>query len=257
MSEYLAKLYGPVIDELLARFHLEIPASARDMLTGTLVFARCEATPRSEGSRSPVPSAAKALAHAEKVLGHMRKRPIRSASLPKRATSLRAALLGSEILALELSFHLKLQPDEYGDFLDALRNGKPDEAVLLQVIEALQQVSGPDRTWQSVGRPISRTTTLIRTACIAWIRAERPVRFSWDESAERLDGQLPDFIRGLLRCCNGTDLAVARVEARRPEMPGQRKAGQGIRMSDGAIRMALLACKKDGLINIQDGPALP
>lgn len=255
MSGYLSNLYQPAIDALLTRFGLAVPDSTLRMLTSTLVTARCQAAPRPEGSRSPVPAAAKALAHARKVLEYVRHPPARKDSLPKRAASLHAAMLGSGILAFDLSLHLKIPVAEYSDFLDSLLRGDPSADVLSLVIEALEKVSGPDRNWQSVGRPISQTTTVVRAACIAWMRAERAVRFSWDESAERLDGALPDFIRDLLGCCNGTDTAVAKIERRRPTLPGQRKVGQGMRMSDGAIRMALLACKKDGLINMEDGAA--
>lgn len=248
MFGYLSNLYQPAIEALLARFGLAVPDSTLNMLTTTLVTARFPATPRLEGSRSPVPAAKSALAHARKVLAYLQDPPARKDSLPKRVASLRAAMRGSDILTLELSQHLRISAAEYACFLESLSRGDPSEDALSGVIEALEKISDPDSNWQSGGRPVSQSTTIIQAACIAWDRAGRTEKYTWNEVSGSLDGALPDFIRGLLCLCNGKDEAIDKIERRRPSLLSKSRAGDGIALNDKAIQAVLLTCKKSGLI---------
>lgn len=248
MSGLLANLYAPAIDSLLERSSLVVPEGTRDNLVTVVVHARCREHPRTPGSRSPIPASEKALAHATKVRQYLNEPPSRKERLVKRAMSLRSALLESEILPLELLLHLNLPEDEYFAFVDALATGVPSIDVLDRLIDVLTEIAAPGPGWQSVGRPISQSTTIIRTACIAWTRAGRTDKFTWNETLDSLDGALPDFIRALLSLCNGTDEAIINIERRRPSLPNERKAGQGMVLNDKAIQAVLLTCKKDGLI---------
>lgn len=264
MSEYLLFQYRPVADGLLELHDLSVPESTQHLLATTIMHSRELTHDQTRRSHSPNPAKKKIETHARALLAYAEKPPARKNSVPKRCASLRKALLGSDLLALELGLvhaHHGTSFD-FEALLNSLEAGQADPTVIAALLNTLART--PSGSWGKLGRPREQAKQIVRAGCIVWNRAGRTERYSWREDvgdpADKdakgtLAGPLPDFLRDLIACCNGTHKLVAKLErGRRPEPPKGYPfewpdiPGDGLILSDKSLQLAIMDCKNSGLI---------
>ncbi|MHA6203279.1 hypothetical protein ACXU4B_02505 [Dyella soli] len=251
MSEYLLARYRPIANALLAKHQLEVDESTRDTLAMSIMHNRVLSTDEAAPNQSPVPAAKKALGHARALLKYAAKPPRRKDSIPKRRAKLLAILLDSDLLAFVLGIQetTDMSTDGYRSLLDSLEIESIDTPILAKIAQKLEAITVAPNDWQSVGRPWGLTKKLVRCGCMAWWRAGNPqLGHGWDESNQALTGALPDFLRDLLTCCNGTSPLIAQSGlpapkgyAFKPTLP----RGNGLRLSDASLKMAIIECSRD------------
>jgi hypothetical protein len=97
--------------------------------------------------------------------------------------------------------------------------------------------------WRKVGRPHGPAWGIVRAGCMVWRIAGRPrLGYRWNEVDRSLTGALPNFLRALLSCCRGTHKLVCAAPSERLR---RNPKGNGIRLSDSALKRALIDCVKD------------
>lgn len=249
MSEYLLRTYRPVADALLSTHGLSVPVGTRDMLANTIMVARRLPRNSKGESYSPAPTLKKALTHARALLQYVEKPPTRKDSIGKRCTRLRAALVGAggDLLAVELALATK-SDHFYPTLRDSLEVGRADAPTLSTLVEALERIQPQSGNWR-LGRPREFAKRIVRAGCLAWKRAGRPEHCSWNGASDKLTGPLPDFLRALIACCNGTNEQVQANDRGRQSEPSKTK-GDGWRLSDKALYLALIDCKNSGLLSL-------
>lgn len=253
MSEYLLGKYLPVADALLAAHGLAVPDTSRHMLATCIMHNRelSPPKPRPPGSRSALPALRIARAHARKLIDYATHPPTREASITLRCVKLADAIRSNEPL-VRLELVLADPPIDSNALLDELAAGRFDVDVLRRVVELADE---RECDHGGIGRPWATHTSVIRAGCIAWRRAGRTNDARWIMDKDRLAGALPDFVRDLIACCDGThtltavnprrapigyrDLALpARGDALRQRTP-DRVIRDGIRAWDAWLREAL------------------
>jgi hypothetical protein len=171
----------------------------RDMIAKTIVVSRelPKSAPKPPGSRSALPALRVARTHAAKLIEYLSRPPTRKSSVSLRCAKLAAAIRESDIAPLTLAVE-DIDPNA---LLDELESGRIDVDTLrglIRVADAAESASG------GMGRPWAAHTTIIRAGCIAWERAGQKISYGWHDDRDALTGALPDFLRDLLACCNGT-----------------------------------------------------
>lgn len=244
MSEYLMQWYRPIVDALLDRYGLSVDDGIRHMLASTIMHNRANPCPASVRKHSPMPALQKALTHVKALLQYADKPPSRASSLVLRARKLAEALRENALVGMELV----LTKPSFNPLplLDALDAGNAERIELLRLLATLEVATG--KAWK-VGRPWAAFTVVIRAGCITWQRAGKRVQSRWSVDEETLSGELPDFLRDLIACCNGTHELVRslwterlRLMARRGHAdPRQAPKGDSLAVSDMAIRDAIRA----------------
>jgi hypothetical protein len=248
MSEYLTLKYRPIADALLAKHRLSASSETRDMLAKAIMVERT--LPAGFGLRkySPLPALRSALTNARALLRFAGKPPSRHVSISTRCAKLAAALRDSELVGLTL---MLAEPNfDSLDLLDALDLGIPNAHELRSLIKTLEALDPENLRW-IVGRPLGLTTPIIRHGCVAWSRARRVEKYSWNDVNECLSGPLPNFLRDLIACCNGTHVLVQKAPQSAPKghsLPDVIKRGDGLVMTDAALRHAIDRCEKANLL---------
>lgn len=245
MSQFFLAKYQPIADALLKEHGLSVPEDTRDMLTKTI--ANCRVVLRKEGTgpHSPLPAARKALTHANKLLEYARTPPRRKTSVATRCERLRTALLDSGILALELGMRNVRRTFDYGALLDSLETCQLNEAWMTELVVLLKEIKDP-KGWQKIGRPWGLAKRIIRGGCMVWRIAGHPrLTYRWDDVTGELRGPLPDFLRDLIACCNGTHELV-RSMAREQHRPShETPRAHGLHLSDSSLKLAIIQCQHD------------
>jgi hypothetical protein len=182
--------------ELLARHGLSVPDNTTEMIAKTIAKRySLQSRPR-KGEPSPRERLKKALTHAERLLEYA-KRKIKDrrlrAAISTRSASLRRAL---DDLAVVIRL-ATATPLDVVQLLDRVTSGlsKGELTRLIRALKSALAASGKS------GRPPEDATHVLRGACIAWLRAGRAEKYSWDEGSGTLKGPLAKFARDLLRCC--------------------------------------------------------
>lgn len=245
VSEYLRARYQPIADDLLRQHGLSVDQQARDMLAGTIMHART--LPRDDPPRqhSPISNADSALRHARKLLQYAQTPPRRKESIPTRCESLLAALLEESPLPVALGIRLASSgaPLDYGALLDTLEARRIDVTAVSVLVDTLEAVTADREGWRRVGRPHGQAWAIVRAGCMVWRIAGRPrLGYRWNDVERSLTGVLPDFLRGLLACCNGTHELVRAMPSERLRRSSK---GNGLRLSDSSLKLALIRCVKD------------
>ena len=256
MSEYLLQEYRPIVNSLLTKHRLSVPDETCDMLAKTIMYLH--RVPRSERREpySPVAALTKATKHVRALLRYAEKPSTHKDSVPKRCASLHAALLSSGMLVFELGVaQVERDEFEYAALLDSLEAGHPDVSSLAMLLDSLNSIQSNQGDWQKVGRPWGSAKRVVRDGCIAWWSAGRTDSFTWNDDREELLGPMPDFLRDLIACCNGThELMVQYKRTHRPELPKgyefkwPKSKGDSLRVTDKSLQMAIIDCKNEGLI---------
>jgi hypothetical protein len=185
--------------ELLEKHKLTVPEGTTEMIAKTIAkHYNSELRSKNKGP-SPRERINKAITHAAKLLQYA-KRGIGDrrlqASISVRSASLRQAL--SDIgVVIWLASSMTI---DVAYVLDRLTSGLSKEE-LTRLIRALR--SALTRTGKS-GRPPGETAYVLRAACIAWLRAGRSEKYTWDASSDILKGPLSAFVRELLVYCDLT-----------------------------------------------------
>jgi hypothetical protein len=235
MSEYLLSQYRPVANALLEQHRLEVPESVRDNLANTILHAR-EGTPNEKGgTHSPMPSLRKADTHARALLNYVNRPPSRASSISNRCAKLSAALNDPRV-AMELA--IDVPSLDLKRLLEGLAVARADPAQLACLSEAVELIASNKKV---SGRPWSTAKPIVRGGCIVWKRAGRTESFTWNAGNRTISGPLPAFLGDLLACCNGTHEFVRGL--RRPTHRGRRR-GDGLQLSDDAMRVLIAECKK-------------
>lgn len=219
MSEYFIQKYGPVVDALLMTHGLRFPEETRDMTRDMLAdtISKCRELSQSESepceSRSATPALRTARTHARKLIEYADDPPARKTSMQLRRTKLAAALRSNEV---RVGLDLVYAGMDLNVLLIALDKGDVQKETLQRLVQIVDEV---EKEPGGIGRPWGQRTYLVRSACIAWERANRPVEFrwnSWSGGEGTLTGALPDFLRDLVACCAGTHSLVKEEPRRVP-----------------------------------------
>lgn len=238
MSKYLLLLYRPVVDALLALHGLSVPESTRDNLATDIMLSREVVAETKGGIHSPLPALRKADTHAKALLKYASQPPSRVSSIANRCAKL-YAVLNDPRVAMELA--ITAPALDQTRLLDGLAALRIEPHQLSRLSDA---VAVTERNARASGRPWSAAKLIIRGGCIAWNRGGRTESFTWSAANGSLSGPLPAFLSDLLACCNGThDLARS---LRQPDA-GQRKRGDGLHLSDDALRVVITECKNAAL----------
>jgi hypothetical protein len=182
--------------ELLARHGLTVPDSTTEMIAKTIA-KRYKLGSRQKKELSPRERLRKAHTHAVKLLEYTERGTKDSrlcASISTRSASLFGAL---NDLGVVIRLATATSLDVVG-ILGRLESGGLSKDELTRLIPALRSAlpaSGRP------GRPREDTAHVLRGACIAWLRAGRAQKYTWDEVSGRLKGPLAAFARDLLDCC--------------------------------------------------------
>lgn len=246
MSEYLLARYRPVVDELLRTHGLAVPPATRDNLAKSVKQSRELPRAATAPKHTPRPALLVAAGHARALLRYAENPPTRPGSIPLRCAKLAMALNTHALVGLALI--LGSPTFDTSKLLAKLEINLIDTkelSSLLSAIDALK-VSG----WK-IGRPWAISTPIVRGGCIAWKKSGRRESFTWNEITGSLNGPLPDFLRDLISCCNGTHRLVQRLcprgSQRSAERP-MRRRGDGLRLSDQALHVLIDRCKKADLL---------
>lgn len=247
MSEYLLAKYRPVADGLLAAHGLSIGSDARDMLAGTIMQSR-ETSDEKDAASAPTKSLQAAKVHARALLAYATtKPPTRPDSIRTRSAKLRAALLNRLVAVV-----LALADDDgtslnLAELADSLERGDPNAQSLSVLLGRLDRVQLGPTDWQRSGRPWGRAKLIVRAGCIAWKYAGQSGSYSWREAEEVIAGPLPRFLRDLIDCCRGKHVLVSCLEVSSTRTH-RKPPGRGLRISDKSLQLAIMDCKKAGLI---------
>lgn len=214
----LGRRYLPAVDELVKRHRLEAPEWVRAMLARRVAHSR--EVPITEGieTRSPIPALRKAKTHSVALLGYAQRPPAREGSVTGRCAKLRDALL-NDLVAMEFACLDEGTAVEYGQLLDALESGHVDAPELGKWLTRIDGILERNDDWGRLGRPSGLARRVLWDGCIAWRAAGRgPEYYQVSEyGKERLTGPLPDFLRALIACCDGTHELVKRPPRRAPK----------------------------------------
>lgn len=238
MAEYLLSFYRPVADALLEQHGLTVPESVRDNVATDIMLSREVVAGTKGGTHSSLPALRKAGAHAKALLNYASRPPSRASSIANRCAKLSAAL-NDPRAAMELAIIAPaLDQARLLEDLGALRIEPQQLSRLSDAVAVMESRA------RASGRPWAAAKPIIRGGCIAWKRGNRTESFTWNAADGSLSGPLPAFLSDLLACCNGTHDFVRSL--RRPAL-GQRMRGDGLNMSDDALRVLIAECKKAGL----------
>lgn len=244
MSEYFLAKYQPIADALLSLHGMSVDDDARDMLADTITKNRELPRNDSNETHSPIPAARKARKHARKLLEYARRPPRSKTSVPTRCASLRTALLSAGILAVDMGVRRAGAQFDYGALLDSLETQRIDEAQLAELVMVLDAVIADPKGWQKVGRPWGLAKPVVRGGCMAWrIAGHRRLSYRWDDGGGKVIGPLPQFLRSLIACCNGTHELIRNIPRERQKLPKPR--GDGLHLSDESLKLAIIECAHD------------
>jgi hypothetical protein len=187
--------------ELLDRHGLTVPDKTTEMIARTIAKPYKLESKQKKGL-SPRERIKKALVHAAKLLeytervttGNQRLR----ASISRRAVALSKALNDFGVVVWLATATPSI---DVVDVLERLKSGWPSKHELMRLILALKSALPANG---KPGRPREDTTHVLRGACIAWLRAGRPEKCTWDPTSGdpgTVKGPLAVFARDLLSCC--------------------------------------------------------
>lgn len=207
MSKQDQREYWLTVDRLLQQHKFDIepvtPAACtmleatRTNLADTIGRCRRSSKPSVQQTRKRLRTA---LTHAQALLLYTQKRPTHADSVEKRTKKLHDALNGFDIV-----IWLEVPISRVRSILSRLKAGKTlgaDELTrLVRAINDTLSTAGA-RT----GRPMKRSTVVVRAGCVAWLRAGRNPSRSWNDAKSCATGKLAAFLRDLFHAC---DMRVA------------------------------------------------
>lgn len=205
MSQYFLRLYLPVADALLNAHGLDVPESIRAVLATEISKNRELPAPEpvTPGSRSATPHLRKMRTHAKKLIEYSGRPPTRRSSVDGHWAKLNGALQGNELL-VGLSLVMAGLNQEV---LDAVSAREATEVMLQQLVDTIDKLESESAG--GIGRPRSSHSSIIWAGCTAWERAGRSIDdCHWKITDESLTGGLPDFLRDLVGCCDGSHQLV-------------------------------------------------
>jgi hypothetical protein len=190
--------YVPCARGLLLRHKLTVPDRTVEMIAKTIADSR-KLESRAKPGLSPRARIKKALTHAAKLLEYTQRGTAEDQRL-RRSISRRSSSLAQALSNLGVVVWLATAttPIDVVAVLERLKGGRPSKDELTRLIATLESVlpaSGKP------GRPREDTTHVLRGACIAWLRAGRADKCTWDVDSETVKGPLAAFARDLLNCC--------------------------------------------------------
>jgi len=182
--------------ELLARHRLSVPENTTEMIAKTIARRYPLQSRRRNTGPSPRERLKKALTHAKKLLEYTERKTLSRrtrAAMSTRSTSLHRAL-DDVAVVIELA---TATPQDVVQLLNRVTSGlsKDELTRLIQALESTLPARGKS------GRPPKDATRVLRGACIAWLRAGRVEKYTWDEGSGTLKGPLARFALDLFRCC--------------------------------------------------------
>ncbi len=186
--------YKSLVRKLLSKHGLRVPESTADMLTRTVTSCRRGWKPnaRQAVTRQRLGGA---LTHAEALIRYTKKAPARAESTQTRSESLRDALNSLDAVVW---LGVAVPRIDVPSLLDRLDTGSLEYDELTRLAQAITRTLSVDDG--PTGRPMERSTAVVRAGCIAWFRAHRKDSYNtW--SSDFSTGPLPRFLRDLLNCC--------------------------------------------------------
>lgn len=182
--------------ELLDRHNLIVSDVTVEMVAKTIAKRYKVGSGRSKGP-SPRERISKALAHAGKLVEYAdrRKKDRRlAASISTRSVALLRALADIRVV-IRLAITTSLDVVEVLERLKRSELSKDDLTHLIAALKSVLPTTGKS------GRPREEIAHVIRGACIAWLRAGRDEKYTWDEASGILKDPLAAFARDFLKCC--------------------------------------------------------
>lgn len=197
-ARYALTAFVPLATTLLAHYKLSVPPQTVEMLAKTIQNCRLIERPSNKKSDQELSTRrrlTKVLRHARMLLGYIKRSPSHANSISKRSAALRAALDSWDVVIWVAAANPLIDVPKLMIRLDTDRLNAVE---LLKLVRALESPpSAPTRT----GRPLEQRAKVIRAGCIAWLRAEKKLSYSWNPLKDRTGGRLAIFLRDLLRTC--------------------------------------------------------
>lgn len=188
--------------ELLARHELVVPGSTTEMIAKTIAKRYSLPSRPRKAELSPRQRLKKALTHAAKLLEYIEGRTTGEkrlrGSISKRSAALSNALNDFGVVVWLAT---ATPPVDVVAVLERLESGCLSKHELTRLISALESTLLANG---KTGRPREDMAHVLRGACIAWLRAGRREKCTWDPHSGdpgTVKGPLVEFARDLLDCC--------------------------------------------------------
>ena len=186
--------YKAIVKALLARHNLQVPENTSSMLVKTVMSSR--RAKKLSGGRNPIREQLRtALTHVHALLRYTEKRPTRFDSIKKRSKTLREALDSPEAVVW---LGVAVPAIDVPGLLHRLDVGTLNGDELTSLAQAIGNALSTDGA--RAGRPMERSTSVVRAGCIAWFRGHRKDSYNtWSQDFS--NAPLAKFLRDLLSNC--------------------------------------------------------
>jgi hypothetical protein len=132
---------------------------------------------------------------------------------------------------------------EYSKLSETLEDDWEGASELREWLDRIERILARNENWRQ-GQPRPLTRRVIKSGCIAWSAGGRgPEYHHISKGRDKLTGPLPDFLRDLISCCNGTHEWERKPPSHVPEgyhWPERAKRGDRLSASETAIHQAIV-----------------